>query len=96
MSLHRTQLFLRPDQHAELARIAQREERTVSEVLREVLDEWIEGCRAAQHGRLTSLERMRALRERIGEESGVLPRELVLETRRELAKRAASPPAGAR
>lgn len=96
MSLHRTQLFLRPDQHAELARIAQRQERTVSEVLREVLDEWIEGCRAAQHSRLASLERMRALRERIGEETGNLPRELVLETRRELEDRATSPPAWTR
>lgn len=94
MRLHRTQLFLRPDQHATLAKLAERREVTVSEALRQVVDEWMEDRRQIKDRGIAALERMREVRERIERESGVLPDEVVLDTRRDLARRMFPPAEG--
>ncbi|HEX2163659.1 MAG TPA: hypothetical protein VHM02_06895 [Thermoanaerobaculia bacterium] len=91
MRLHRTQLFLRPDQHATLAKLAERQEVTVSEVLRQVVDEWMEDRQARKARGLEALERLREVREQIERRVGVLPAELALEARRDLERRGIPP-----
>lgn len=66
--LYRTQILLEPEQHQELAAIAQRENRSLSDLVREIIRIYMED----QHHRkeLEALEGLTGLRQRIGERAG--------------------------
>lgn len=66
--LYRTQILLEPEQHQELAAIAQRENRSLSDLVREIIRLYLE----EQHRRkeLDALDGLAGLRQRIGERAG--------------------------
>jgi hypothetical protein len=66
MGKHRTQLFLDPDQHAAVSRIANRERRTISAVVRDLIDRGLSGSRVETDRRLRALDDLAALGARIG------------------------------
>lgn len=72
--LHRTQILLKPEQHEELAKIARREGRSVSDLIREMLNQQLQQRKSSyeetKKRRLAALERIRKHREEIIEENG--------------------------
>jgi hypothetical protein len=82
---HRTQLLLEPEQHTALAEIARQEERSISHLVRSIVNQYLndraldtERQRAAQ-----SLQNLTVLRKRIAERSGAYLGDIVAETRSE-------------
>src|SRR5687768_13405438 len=75
--MHRTQILLEPDQHRTLGQIAQQEKRSVSEVVREIvqraLEQREEERNATTARRLAALDRIREHREAILAERGGKP-----------------------
>lgn len=67
--LHRTQILLEPEQHRELAGIAKKEVRSVSDLVREMVQKELERQKATQKAdierRLAGLEKIRQFREKI-------------------------------
>lgn len=59
LPLHRTQVLLEPHQHQELTRLAARENRSLSDLLREIVDKELE--RKRQDGQLVRAERLAAI-----------------------------------
>jgi len=78
--MHRTQILLEPEQHQALTEIAQREKRSLSDVVREMLQAQLEHRRqdatAAKERRLDNLERIRRHRETILNRRGGRPLEI--------------------
>ena len=74
---HRTQLLLRPDQHEALAEIARRENRSISDVVREMIGQQLDSrARATSETvqrQLEALERIRQHREGILARRGGVP-----------------------
>lgn len=70
MAMHRTQLFLEPEQHEALSRKARREGRTISEVVRDYVDEGLARSRAEIDRRLAVLDELARLGAEIGPISG--------------------------
>src|SRR5262245_53622652 len=72
--LYRTQILLGPEQHEELAQIAKHEGRSVSEVIREMLDQQLQQRKSSREEtkrrRLAALEAIRRHRETIIAENG--------------------------
>lgn len=90
--LHRTQVLLEPQQHRELTRIAAEEDRSLSDLLREIVRRDLERRRAQDEAdlrtRIAALERIRehrrqALAERGGRPIELDPAELIREARDE-------------
>lgn len=75
--LHRTQILLEPEQHRALARIAGKEGRSISDVVREMLRQQLEQRKQAEDADLQKylegLERIREHREAILKERGGKP-----------------------
>lgn len=67
--MHRTQILLEPEQHQALTEIARREQRSLSDVVREMLHEQLKQRRqdavAVRKRRLEALERIRRHRQAI-------------------------------
>jgi Ribbon-helix-helix protein, copG family len=72
--LHRTQILLEPEQHSKLAEIARREGRSISDVVRTMLDQQLQqrdqdieaqDIEAIRNRRLAALERIREHKEAI-------------------------------
>lgn len=70
MPMHRTQLFLEPEQHEALSRQARQEGRTVSELVREYVDLGLERKRAEIDRRLAVLDELARLSDEIGPITG--------------------------
>lgn len=70
MPMHRTQLFLEPEQHEALNRQARLEGRTISEVVREYVDLGLERSRAEIDRRLAALDDLARLGAKIGPVTG--------------------------
>ncbi len=70
MPKHRTQLFLEPEQHEALSHQARQEGRSVSEVVREYVDQGLERSRAEIDRRLRVLDELARLSDEIGPISG--------------------------
>lgn len=70
MPKHRTQLFLEPEQHEALDRQARREGRTISEVVREYVEDGLARSRAEIDRRLAALDELARLSAEIGPISG--------------------------
>ena len=84
-TMYRAQILLEPQQHAALAEIAQRENRSISDVVREIIREWLEGQdhEARLTRELTALEELTRLRLAIQEEHGIYTGDLIEEVRAE-------------
>ncbi|MGA7729909.1 MAG: ribbon-helix-helix protein, CopG family, partial [Chloroflexia bacterium] len=72
--LHRTQILLEPEQHSKLAEIARREGRSISDVVRTMLEQQLQqrdqdveaqDVEAIRNRRLAALERIREHKEAI-------------------------------
>lgn len=84
-TMYRAQILLEPQQHAALAEIAQRENRSISDVVREIVRVWLEGQdHEAQLTReLAALEELTRLRLAIQEEHGIYTGDPIEEVRAE-------------
>ena len=75
--MHRTQILLEPAQHAWLVDVAQSEERSVSELIREMVDHQIQDreleAETTKRRRLAALKRISERREKMLEEMGGQP-----------------------
>lgn len=84
-TMHRAQILLEQEQHRELMEIAAQEKRSISAVVRGILDDWLaRRDREAQKQRATqALEALTEMRHMIQEQSGVYTGELLKEARDE-------------
>ena len=84
-SKYRAQILLEPEQHEALAEIASREQRSISDLVREIVSQWLAAQdHAAQRQReLQALERLTELRHRVQERHGIYTGDLVEEARSE-------------
>jgi len=84
-TLYRTQLLLESEQHQALAEIAQREGRSISELVREILREHLveRDQKARKEQELRALEGLTRIRERLQHEYGVYRGDLLGEARAE-------------
>ena len=82
---YRAQILLESEQHKALAEIAERENRSISDVVREIVRDWLnQRDRDAQiHRELQALEELTQLRRRIQEQHGVYTGDLLDEGRAE-------------
>jgi Arc/MetJ-type ribon-helix-helix transcriptional regulator len=80
---YRAQILLEPEQHEALVKIAQKEQRSISDVMREIVNDWLSRRdRKAQRRReLEALEELTQLRKKIEEDHGVYHGDLIEETR---------------
>ncbi len=78
---YRTQVLLEPDQHRLLADLAMRENRSLSYLLREIVQRFIDEQR--QVGEIQALDTMSRKRTEIRERKGVYSGDLVNEAREE-------------
>jgi hypothetical protein len=84
-NLYRAQILLEPEQHRALTQIAQREGRSVSDVVREILRQHLaERDREAQLQReLRAIEELTRIRRQLQEQHGVYQVDLLDEVRAE-------------
>ncbi len=82
---YRAQILLEPEQHAALAEAARREERSISDLVREIVDHWLiqQDEQRLWEQRMQALERLNQIRERIQQEYGVYHCDLLEEARAE-------------
>jgi len=84
-TLHRAQLLLESEQHQALAEIAEREGRSISDLVREIVRQHLAERRqqARQLASLQAIERLTQIRARLQEEHGVYQGDLLAEVRAE-------------
>lgn len=82
-TLYRAQVLLESEQHEALAAIAQQEERSVSDLLREIVREHLADREARKMDALQAVERLTRIRESVQARYGTCPRDLVAEVRAE-------------
>lgn len=82
---YRAQILLEPEQHAALVEVAEREKRSISDVVRQIVDQWLErqDDQRLWEQRMHALERLTRIRERIQEQHGVYQGDLIEEARAE-------------
>lgn len=82
---YRAQILLEPEQQQSLARLAGEQGRSISDLVRQAVQEFLddETHAATRARRLEALERLDRLREEIRERHGVLDVDLVREAREE-------------
>ena len=82
---YRAQILLEPEQHEALAHIAGQEQRSISDVVREIVQEYLvrvdEG--AVWQQRMQALERLSQIREQAERQYGIYQGDLVNEARQE-------------
>jgi hypothetical protein len=80
---YRAQILLEPEQHNALVEVARRENRSISELMREIVDQWL--SQQDEHRlweqRMEALERLGQIRERVQQEYGIYQGDLIEETR---------------
>ena len=83
--MYRAQILLEQQQHETLAKIARREKRSISDVVREIVNEWLAAQTLESQKRLEldSLEQLGQIRLRIQEQRGVYNGDLLAEARSE-------------
>ncbi|HLF89630.1 MAG TPA: ribbon-helix-helix protein, CopG family [Anaerolineales bacterium] len=84
-TMHRTQLLLKPTQYQALRTLAQQEQRSISEIVREILDQYLEenDQRTRWVRRSQALQRLSVLRARVQKRTGVYTGDLVAGAREE-------------
>jgi Arc/MetJ-type ribon-helix-helix transcriptional regulator len=82
---YRAQILLEPEQHKALAEVASRENRSISDVVREIVREWLvtQDLEAQRQRELQALEELTQIRLKIREKHGIYPGNLVEEVRAE-------------
>ncbi len=82
---YRAQILLEPEQHEALARAAQIENRSLSDLVREIVREWLshQDGEARRQRELQALEELTRLRLKIQEEHGIYTGDLIEENRAE-------------
>lgn len=82
---HRTQILLEPKQHKALVEIAHQEERSISDLVRRIVSQYLkERERDTERQRaVQSLQKLTELRERTARRSGVYLSDVIAETRAE-------------
>ena len=83
--LYRTQILLEPEQHQALTEIAEQEDRSLSDLVREILRDYLEQLQEenkVQQG-LEALQRLKAIREETRQRYGVYQGNIVDEIREE-------------
>jgi len=80
---YRAQILLEPEQHAALAEVAEREKRSISEVVRQIVGEWLatQDHEAQRQRELQALDELTQLRLKIQEKHGVYTGDLIEEAR---------------
>jgi len=80
---YRAQILLEPEQHNALAEVARRENRSISELMREIVDQWLsqQDDQRLWEQRMEALERLGQIRESIQQEYGVYQGDLIEEAR---------------
>lgn len=83
--MYRTQILLEPEQHQALTMLAKSEERSVSEIVREIVHDYlVEREREFQHHQeMQALDRLAEIRRRIQKQHGLYPDDLLTEARME-------------
>ena len=83
--MYRAQILLEQQQHEMLAKIARREKRSISDVVREIVNEWLAAQTLESQKRLEldALEQLGQIRLRIQEQRGVYNGDLLAEARSE-------------
>lgn len=85
-NFHRSQILLKQEQHAALAHIASQNNRSISDVAREIVDLGFEYRRLKAEERLKAIDNLDQLREKIAERKGEYKGNLVAEARSEREK----------
>ena len=80
---YRAQILLEPEQHAALAEVARREDRSLSDLVREIVNKWLEeqDRQAKLTRELQALEELTRMRLAIQEEHGIYTGDLLEEAR---------------
>lgn len=83
--LYRTQILLEPEQHRSLTRIAEREERSLSEVVREIIRAYLNEQHEQDQAQkeIEALQRLREIREASRQHYGTYPGDIIQEMREE-------------
>ena len=83
--LYRTQILLQPEQHAALSEIARLESRSISEVVREILRDYLakRDAELQLNREMAALGHLRQIRERAEQSYGVYQGDLMNEARGE-------------
>ena len=84
-TLYRAQLLLESDQHEALAEIAQQEERSISDLVREIVRQHLaeRDDKARKQREMQAIEQLTQIRARLKEEHGVYQGDLLAEVRAE-------------
>jgi hypothetical protein len=82
---HRTQILLEPEQRKVLSEIAQQQDRSLSDLMRAIVSQYLEerAGEAERRRAVQALERLTALRRKIEQQSGRYQGDIVAETRAE-------------
>jgi hypothetical protein len=83
---HRSQILLKQEQHAALANMASQNNRSISDVAREIVDLGFEYRRLKAEERLKAIDNLDQLREKIAKRNGEYKGNLVAEARNEREK----------
>ena len=84
-TLHRAQLLLESEQHQALAQIAEQEGRSISDLMREIVQQHLaeRGQQAQQLTALQAIERLTQIRARLQEEHGMYQSDPLADVRAE-------------
>ena len=82
---YRAQILLEPEQHRALSEIAKQEQRSISDLVREIIADWLaaEDQEDQRQRQLQALEQLNELRHQIQERHGVYTGDLIEEGRAE-------------
>ncbi|MEJ2304106.1 MAG: ribbon-helix-helix protein, CopG family [Anaerolineales bacterium] len=82
---YRAQILLEPEQHEALSEIAKQEQRSISDLVREIIADWLaaEDQEDQRQRQLQALEQLTELRHQIQERHGVYTGDLIEEGRAE-------------
>jgi hypothetical protein len=82
---YRAQILLEPEQHDALVEAAQRENRSISDLVREIVDKWLrdQGSDDIWRQRMQASNELRSIRERIEAEHGIYQGDIIEEIRTE-------------
>jgi hypothetical protein len=83
--LYRTQILLEPDQHRALEELARKKARSLSDIVREILREYLTKHQEEEgiHQELEALRRLREIREESSQRYGVYQGDIIEEVRNE-------------
>jgi hypothetical protein len=83
MAKHRTQLFLEQDQYESLADLADRQQCSISELVRDFVDLGLDQARERKQARMDALEELTQIRRRVAQREGRISEDPVAAARAE-------------